>query len=93
MPVTVLGGQGEPGGSSPTVEITVGGWGPIPVVLDTGSSGLHVFAGAVNAATGGGARCASRTATSAANAAMPATSITPMTMTSAFRPRMRGLKA
>jgi hypothetical protein len=24
---------------------------------------------------------------------MPATSITPMTMTSAFRPRMRGLKA
>ena len=52
VPVTVLGGQGEPGGSSPTVQITVGGWGPIPVVLDTGSSGLHVFAGAVNPGSG-----------------------------------------
>ena len=52
VPVSVLGGQGEPGGSSPTVQITVGGWGPIPVVLDTGSSGLHVFAGAVNPGSG-----------------------------------------
>lgn len=52
VPVTVLGGQGEPGGSSPTVQITVGGWGPIPVVLDTGSSGLHIFAGAVNPGSG-----------------------------------------
>jgi len=34
------------------VQITVGGWGPIPVVVDTGSSGLHVFAGAVNAGSG-----------------------------------------
>ena len=52
MPVSVLGGQGEPSGSSPTVQITVGGWGPIPVVVDTGSSGLHVFAGAVNVGSG-----------------------------------------
>ena len=52
VPVSVLGGQGEPGGASPTVQITVGGWGPIPVTLDTGSSGLHVFAGAVNAGSG-----------------------------------------
>jgi hypothetical protein len=52
VPVTVLGGQGEPGGASPTVQITVGGWGPIPVVLDTGSSGLHVFAGTVNPGSG-----------------------------------------
>jgi hypothetical protein len=34
------------------VQIIVGGWGPIPVVVDTGSSGLHVFAGAVNAGSG-----------------------------------------
>ena len=52
VPVSVLGGQGEPGGASPIVEITVGGWGPIRVSLDTGSSGLHVFAGAVNAGSG-----------------------------------------
>jgi len=48
----VVGGQGQPGGASPTVQITVGGWGPIRVVVDTGSSGLHVFAGAVNAGSG-----------------------------------------
>ena len=52
VPIAVLGGQGEPGGASPTVQITVGGWGPLRVVLDTGSSGLHVFAGAVNAGSG-----------------------------------------
>ncbi len=52
VPVSVVGGQGQPGGASPTVQITVGGWGPLTVVLDTGSSGLHVFAGAVNAGSG-----------------------------------------
>ena len=30
VPIAVLGGQGEPGGASPTVQITVGGWGPLP---------------------------------------------------------------
>jgi hypothetical protein len=34
------------------VQIEVGGWGPLRVVLDTGSSGLHVFAGAVNVGSG-----------------------------------------
>jgi len=52
VPIAVVGGQGEPGGASPTVQISVGGWGPLRVVLDTGSSGLHVFAGAVNAGSG-----------------------------------------
>ncbi len=52
VPVVVIGGQGAPGGSDPTVEVTVGSWGPIPVLLDTGSSGLHVFSGAVNAGSG-----------------------------------------
>lgn len=52
IPVSVIGGQSEPGGAHPVVQITVGGWGPIPVLLDTGSSGLHVFAGAVNAGSG-----------------------------------------
>jgi hypothetical protein len=52
VPVSVLGAQGAQGGVSPTVEITVGGWGPLRVDLDTGSSGLHVFAGAVGAGSG-----------------------------------------
>lgn len=52
VPVSVQGGQGEQGGVTPTVQITVGGWGPLTVALDTGSSGLHVFAGAVNAGSG-----------------------------------------
>jgi len=52
VPVSVLGGQGDPGGATPTVQIFVGDWGPIRVSLDTGSSGLHVFAGAVNAGAG-----------------------------------------
>jgi hypothetical protein len=52
IPVSVVGGQSEPGGAHPTVQIMVGGWGPIPVLVDTGSSGLHVFAGAVNAGSG-----------------------------------------
>ena len=52
VPVSVAGGQGELGGATPTVQITVGGWGPLRVALDTGSSGLHVFAGAVNAGSG-----------------------------------------
>jgi hypothetical protein len=52
VPVAVIGGQGSPGGANPTVEVTVGKWGPVPVLLDTGSSGLHIFAGAVNGGSG-----------------------------------------
>lgn len=52
IPVAVIGGQRAPGGANPTVEVEMGRWGPIPVLLDTGSSGLHVFAGVVNAGSG-----------------------------------------
>lgn len=52
VPVAVIGGQGSQGGANPTVEVKVGNWGPVPVLLDTGSSGLHIFAGAVNGGSG-----------------------------------------
>jgi hypothetical protein len=52
VPVAVIRGQGTKGGANPIVEVKVGNWGPIPVLLDTGSSGLHVFAGAVNGGSG-----------------------------------------
>lgn len=54
VPVIVSGGQGDPGGAQPIVDIRVGGSSPVPVILDTGSSGLHIFANAVN--TGPGSR-------------------------------------
>jgi hypothetical protein len=43
VPVTVLDGQGTPQGARPTVEVRVGNSNPVPVLLDTGSSGLHIF--------------------------------------------------
>jgi hypothetical protein len=52
VPVAVIGGQGTQGGANPIVEVKVGNWGPVPVLLDTGSSGLHIFAGAVNGGSG-----------------------------------------
>jgi hypothetical protein len=47
VPVTVLGGQGTPEGARPLVEVSVGNSRPVPVLLDTGSSGLHIFENAV----------------------------------------------
>lgn len=52
VPVAVIGGQGTHGGANPIVEVRIGNWGPVPVLLDTGSSGLHIFAGAVNGGSG-----------------------------------------
>ena len=52
VPVAVIGGQGTQGGANPIVEVRIGNWGPVPVLLDTGSSGLHIFAGAVNGGSG-----------------------------------------
>jgi Protein of unknown function (DUF3443) len=54
VPVTVLGGQGTSQGARPTVEVRVGNSNPVPVLLDTGSSGLHIFNTAVNTGTGSG---------------------------------------
>jgi hypothetical protein len=47
IPIAVRGGQGSPNGASPMVEVSVGSGAPVPVVLDTGSSGLQLFAPAV----------------------------------------------
>lgn len=47
IPVTVLGGQGLPGGIQPLVQVRVGRSPRVSVILDTGSSGLHIFANAV----------------------------------------------
>src|ERR1700733_5332549 len=54
VPVTVLGGQGSSQGARPTVEVRVGNSNPVPVLLDTGSSGLRIFNTAVNTGTGSG---------------------------------------
>jgi Protein of unknown function (DUF3443) len=54
VPVTVLDGQGTSQGARPTVEVRVGGSQPVPVLLDTGSSGLHIFDTAVSTGTGSG---------------------------------------
>jgi hypothetical protein len=54
VPVTVLNGQGTSQGARPTVEVRVGNSNPVPVLLDTGSSGLHIFDTAVNTGTGSG---------------------------------------
>ena len=52
VPLSVAGGQGSPGGTSPIVEVQVGASNPVPVILDTGSSGLHIFATAVDTTPG-----------------------------------------
>jgi hypothetical protein len=45
--VTVQGGQGATHGAEPFVRVRVGNGHAVPVILDTGSSGLHIFANAV----------------------------------------------
>ena len=54
VPVSVAGAQGSAVGASPIVEVRVGTSRPVPVILDTGSSGLHIFNTAVNATPGAG---------------------------------------
>jgi hypothetical protein len=54
VPITVLGGQGTSEGARPTVGVRVGNSNPVPVLLDTGSSGLHIFDTAVNTGSGSG---------------------------------------
>lgn len=52
IPVGVQGGQDTPGGAEPVVSVRVGGSDPVPVYLDTGSSGLHIFGNAVSTGSG-----------------------------------------
>jgi hypothetical protein len=47
VPVHILGGQGTPLGARPTVMVKVGNSAAVPVILDTGSSGLRIFDTAV----------------------------------------------
>ena len=47
VPVHVVGGQGTIQGARPTVEVRVGTSAAVPVILDTGSSGLRIFDTAV----------------------------------------------
>ncbi len=54
VPVTILDGQGTLEGARPTVEVSVGNSRPVPVLLDTGSSGLHIFDNAVDAGPSSG---------------------------------------
>jgi hypothetical protein len=44
VPVAIAGGQGTPTGARPMVKIRVGNSKPVRVLLDTGSTGLQLFA-------------------------------------------------
>jgi hypothetical protein len=54
VPLSVARPRDTQGGVSPMVEVSVGTAKPVPVVLDTGSSGLHIFQDAVDATPGAG---------------------------------------
>ena len=60
VPLSVTGAPGSEGGVSPMVEVRVGAAKPVPVVLDTGSSGLHLFDNAVKTAPGAGVSVTTR---------------------------------
>jgi hypothetical protein len=54
VPVTIVGGQGTRTGAHPIVEVSVGTAAPVPLLLDTGSTGLQIFAPVVDTTPGGG---------------------------------------
>ena len=54
VPITIQGGQGTPGGAHPMVEVRVGTSAPVPLLLDTGSTGLQIFAAVVKTGPGSG---------------------------------------
>ncbi len=54
VPVKIQGGQGTVNGARPMVEVRVGNSKPVPVLLDTGSTGLQIYAPVVNTGPGGG---------------------------------------
>ena len=60
IPLSVAGAPGSQGGVSPMVKVSVGRAKPVPVILDTGSSGLHIFHDAVDATPGAGVSVTSR---------------------------------
>jgi hypothetical protein len=60
VPIAIVGGQGVATGARPVVKIRVGNSKPVPVLLDTGSTGLQIYAPAVNTNPGGGVTVTSR---------------------------------
>lgn len=54
IPITIVGGQGTSTGAHPIVKVRVGNSKPVPVLLDTGSTGLQIYAPAVDTGPGGG---------------------------------------
>jgi hypothetical protein len=52
--LTIRGGQGKPSGAVPLIKVKVGNGPTVPVVLDSGSVGLHIYAPGVNTGRGGG---------------------------------------
>jgi hypothetical protein len=56
IPITIQGGQGTRSGARPMVEVRVGTSAPVPLLLDTGSTGLQIFAAVVKTTAGSGVR-------------------------------------
>jgi hypothetical protein len=56
VPVTIQGGQGTQMGARPMVEVRVGTSAPVPLLLDTGSTGLQIFAAVVKTSPGSGVK-------------------------------------
>ena len=54
MQVSVRGGQATTGGSRPIIHVKVGNGPTVPVLLDSGSVGLHIYTPGVNTRAGGG---------------------------------------
>jgi Protein of unknown function (DUF3443) len=54
IPVTISGGQGTRAGARPMVEVRVGTSAPVPLLLDTGSTGLQIFTAVVDTTRGSG---------------------------------------
>jgi hypothetical protein len=60
VPVAVAGGQGTTMGAHPMVEVRVGRSARVPLLLDTGSTGLQIFAARVPSGPGSGVTVTSR---------------------------------
>ena len=54
VPLAILGGVGTAGGAHPSIRIKVGNGPTVPVILDGGSVGLHIYAPGVKTGPGGG---------------------------------------
>jgi hypothetical protein len=60
IPVLVQGGQGTKTGARPVVSVRVGTSAPVPLLLDTGSTGLQIFAAVVKTGAGSGVTLTTR---------------------------------